>query len=415
VLPQTIAVDMTPVLPGGENGGAKHFAIELVRRLAARAPRVRFVVLTQSASHAELERLDAPNVERRCVVGPAASAFRRRIFAAASPVAALLRGAPRRFMARLGYRLHVRTKRRRPGLLRDAGVGLLYCPFTAPTYREPGIATVCTVYDLQYRAYPRFFSIEDATQREMAFAEACREATALAAISDYTRRCAIENGCEAAKVRTIALRLASPAAPEVDGSAVASRTGVVPGRFLLYPANFWPHKNHEVLLEAFTIAAAGGLAADMRLVCTGSPGPRRDAVMRRAASLGIGERVSFPGYLAHGELIALMARCAGVVFPSLYEGFGIAIVEAMACAVPVACSDAAALPEVAGDAALRFDPASPRAIADAILALAGDEALRARLVEAGRRRAEPFRDADRMADEYLAMFESAYERAAAAR
>jgi glycosyltransferase involved in cell wall biosynthesis len=117
--------------------------------------------------------------------------------------------------------------------------------------------------------------------------------------------------------------------------------------FLLYPARRWPHKNHARLFEAMS------LLPGPRLVLTGYEGPVPDGV----ESLG---RVSYD------ELASLYRRAAAVVFPSLYEGFGQPPLEAMACGCPVACSDAASLPEVVGDAARLFDPTSAEAIAAAV-------------------------------------------------
>ena len=94
--------------------------------------------------------------------------------------------------------------------------------------------------------------------------------------------------------------------------------------------------------------------------------------------------VLFPGYLANAELLALVTNSAGVIFPSLYEGFGLPVVEAMATGVPVACSNVTSLPEVAGDAAILFDPRVPEDIAHAMISLAQDKELD-RPVGAGRR------------------------------
>jgi hypothetical protein len=177
---------------------------------------------------------------------------------------------------------------------------------------------------------------------------------------------------------------------------------------LIFPANFWKHKNHEMLLTAFGMACADGrLPADIKLVCTGAPGARQEWLKSAASGMELGDRVVFPGYLPNAELAALISSCIGVVFPSLYEGFGLPVLEAMAAQVPVACSNTTSLPEVAADAAVMFDPRVPSQIAEAMIGLVTDEALRVRLVEAGRSRVAEFADSKRMADEYWELFQFA--------
>ncbi len=408
----TIAIDLTPVLPGGENGGAKVLALRLVPALAALAPRTRFIVLTQAASHAELAALDAPNVERRQVIGAAAAEARSSVFASAGKVLRAMPAPVRAWAGRLGYGLHQRLKRRgATASLHGLGVQLLFCPFTAPTFREAGIPTVCTVNDVQHRAYPQFFEPEDAMQRDRAFLDACRHATLLTAISDFSRQETIAfGGVDPSRVVTVAPRVAAVREAAVPEEMVR-RHGLEPGRYFLYPANFWPHKNHELLLTAYGMAARAGLG-DVKLLCTGAPGRRRDFLVRAAEHFGLAGRVIFPGFVAEGELDALLAGARALVFPSLFEGFGIPVVEAMARGVPVACSNVTALPEVAGDAALLFDPRSPGKLAEALVAIAHDAGLRERLAGAGRRRAALFVGVERMARDYWAVFEQCVARAA---
>jgi glycosyltransferase involved in cell wall biosynthesis len=116
--------------------------------------------------------------------------------------------------------------------------------------------------------------------------------------------------------------------------------------FLLYPANRWPHKNHETLFQALE------LLPDYRLVLTGYDGP-------------VPEGVDSPGRVGADELVDLYRRAAALVFPSRYEGFGQPVLEALACGCPVACSDLPPLREVAGDAAVYFEPHEPESIAAA--------------------------------------------------
>ena len=406
-----IAVDLTPVLPGGENGGAKIFVLELLRRLAEMAPQTQFVLLTQAASHGELDTLDRPNMRRLMVVGPVvANTLRPRLLGLATRLLPHFPARLRGVVNRLGYKLNTALKRGGSGaLLRDMGVDLLFCPFTAPTYFEPGIPTVCTIYDLQYKTYPEFFAAEDVAHREHTFIEACRRAAALTAISDYSRDAAVTHGSlDPARIRTIHLRMAQRIAPGVEhDKAILDRLGLAPQRYLVYPANFWKHKNHEMLHTAFGIACHDGLAADIKLVCTGTPGARQAWLMNAARTMNLGDRILFPGYLPNAELAALMANCTGVVFPSLYEGFGLPVIEAMAAGVPVACSNTTSLPEVAAEAAILFDPRVPTQMAQAIISLVENDALRARLIQAGLQRAAEFSDTERMTREYWGLFQYA--------
>jgi glycosyltransferase involved in cell wall biosynthesis len=400
----SIAVDLTPVLPGGENGGAKLLAMELVRRLAAAHPATRFTLLTQAATHDELAPLETPNVRRVMVVGPQASAGRARLASGSARVLAALPTPMRRAAARAGHAAHRRMQRAAArGPMRGERFDLLFCPFTAPTYRMHGTPAVCTLYDLQYRAHPELFAVEDAAQRAGAFAAACRHAAAIAPISDFSRAAAVAAGADPSRTRTIQPRLARSAAGTRDPGLLA-RLGLAAGRYLIYPANFWRHKNHEMLLAAFAMARASGLADDVRLVCTGSPGARQAWIREASHRAGLGESVVLPGYVTPGELDALVADAGALVFPSLYEGFGLPVIDAMASGVPVACADGTGLAETAGGAALLFDPRTPDAIAGATLAIMSDADLRARLVAAGARRGAEFADGARMADEYWQLF-----------
>src|SRR5216684_2146265 len=207
---RTILVDLTPVLPGGENGGAKVFVIELLRRLAERAPQTQFVLLTQSSAHTELAALDSANVRRLMVLdsgGPAAARPQRT--GKFSRILAVIPGRLVRAARRVGHSLLARSRRNESrSALSDLDVDLLFCPFTAPTYFKLNIPTVCVIYDLQYKAYPQFFAPGDIAQRDHTFKEAIRRSNALAAISDYSRNAAMaEAKLDPAKIKTIHLHI----------------------------------------------------------------------------------------------------------------------------------------------------------------------------------------------------------------
>jgi glycosyltransferase involved in cell wall biosynthesis len=408
---RTIVVDLTPVLPGGENGGAKVFVLELLRRLAERAPQTQFVLLTRASAHEELAALDGKNVRRLMVLGaggpPAMRSLATKMF---SRVLVHLPGRLRRVAGRLVYAVLTASKRSGSGtLLRDLNADLLFCPFTAPTYFELNIPTVCIIYDLQYKTYPEFFAPEDVAHRGRTFAEAARRSTLLAAISDYSRDVAIAEGkLDPTRIKTIHLHISRHSLRNAArDETILGRLQLVTGKYLIYPANFWKHKNHEMLLTAFGIARRCGLAEDIRLVCTGAPGARQQWLKQAAQGLGLEKHILFPGYLANAELLALVTSSAGIIFPSLYEGFGLPVIEAMATSVPVACSNVTSLPEVAGEAAILFDPRIPDEIAQAMISLAHDKELTARLVRTGEARAASFSDSRLMAEQYWELFRHA--------
>ena len=406
---RTIVVDLTPVLPGGENGGAKVFVLELLRRLAERAPKTQFVLLTQASAHQELAVLDRDNVRRVMVAGAGGRLGMRSLATKMySRVLAHLPGRLRRAAGRLGHALLTASKRSGSAtLLQDLNADLLFCPFTAPTYFELNIPTVCIIYDLQYKTYPEFFAPEDVAHRGRTFTEAVRRSTVLVAISDYSRDVAIAAAkLDPARIKTIHLHISRHSLRNAArDETVLGRMQLTAGRYLIYPANFWKHKNHEMLLTAFGIARHSGLADDIRLVCTGAPGARQQWLKQAARGLGLEQHVLFPGYLANAELLALMTNSAGMIFPSLYEGFGLPVIEAMATGVPVACSNVTSLPEVAGEAAILFDPRIPEQIAQAMISLAHDKETTARLVRNGEARAASFSDSALMAEQYWELFQ----------
>jgi glycosyltransferase involved in cell wall biosynthesis len=148
-----------------------------------------------------------------------------------------------------------------------------------------------------------------------------------------------------------------------------------------------PHKNLLALIGALARIPAHGRPL---LVLPGYPTAHEHELRERALSLGVMEDLRFPAWVSPEELEGLWAVAEAFVFPSLYEGFGLPVLEAMARGVPVACSDSSSLPEVAGEAALLFDPRSEEAIAQALERLLGDERLRERLRALGLARAGQF-------------------------
>ena len=215
------------------------------------------------------------------------------------------------------------------------------------TIRIPPVSapSAITLHDVQHLDLPQLFSRGERAFRSQAYHRSARSARLVIVPSAFVRDRAVELlGLDQQKIRVIH--------HGIDHERFSP--GDEPREpFLLYPARPWPHKNHACLYEAFALMRAE--RPELRLVLTG--GGHTGAVPDGVETLG---NVSLD------ELVSLYRRASALVFPSLYEGFGLPPLEAMACGCPVACSAAASLPEVCGDAARYFAPDDPEEIAAAV-------------------------------------------------
>ena len=171
---------------------------------------------------------------------------------------------------------------------------------------------------------------------------------------------------------------------------VAARYGLPP-RYVLAVGTLEPRKNLTTLLEAFArLRRDGAVDADLRLVLAGARGWLDEPIFATVRSLGLEDAVRFTGFVDDDDLPAVYSGAALFVFPSLHEGFGLPLLEAMACGVPVVTSNVSSMPEVAGDAATLVDPRDGEGLAAAIARSLRDAPLRGRLREAGIARARQF-------------------------
>jgi glycosyltransferase involved in cell wall biosynthesis len=224
---------------------------------------------------------------------------------------------------------------------------LVHYPLTVPV---PNIKapSVVTLHDLQHRDLPDFFGPGRRSFRRVAYDRAAKGAAAVVVTSEFVRERAVELlALDPAGVHVIPLGIDHEVFRPGDDEREP---------FVLYPARPWPHKNHVRLLEAF--AALRGTRPQLRLVLTGGGLDRLDPLPDGVSRLGV---------VSPERLASLYRRAACLAFPSLYEGFGLPPLEAMACACPVAASRAGAIPETCGDAAVLFDPEDVDSIAAGIL------------------------------------------------
>lgn len=257
-----------------------------------------------------------------------------------------------------------------------------------------GIATVVLVADLQHLVYPAFFDARERELRAAASTAVARSAHHIVTISEFSRQKIMSLlGVEGSRVSCSYLA-ADPAFDRRPSAAerdrVLARHGLAGERYLLLPAQVWPHKNHETVIEALGKLLAAGREVPL-LVSTGAnASPFARDLMERVSRSAVGSRVRFLGLCPHEELPALYAGADALVFCSLYEGFGMPLLEAMRMDCPVIASTTTSVPEVSGDAAVLVDPTDADAIASAIVRVSGDHSLRSQLVAKGRARAETF-------------------------
>jgi glycosyltransferase involved in cell wall biosynthesis len=233
--------------------------------------------------------------------------------------------------------------------LRTSGLDAIHFPLSImlPPLDSPPAAT--TVLDVQHEVFPEFFSRAELAYRRRVYGWTVRRSRIVITISEHARAALVDRlALDPESVRAIHLA--------VDHERFRP-DGRSRRHFLLYPANAWPHKNHTRLFEAFT--AVRRERPGLRLVLTGAAHDR----------LSLPDGAESRGHVSLDELVVLYRSAAALVYPSLYEGFGIPCVEAMACGCPVAASDVASLPEVCGDAAVYFDPLDAESIAEAMRAV----------------------------------------------
>jgi glycosyltransferase involved in cell wall biosynthesis len=164
----------------------------------------------------------------------------------------------------------------------------------------------------------------------------------------------------------------------------------LPARYLLFVGTLEPRKNLTTLLHAYAMLRAEGRGEDLKLVVAGRMGWLYSDIFKAVKSLALAEEVIFTGFVDDDDLPDLYRGASLFVFPSLYEGFGLPILEAMASGVPVVTSDTASMPEVAGDAAILVDPHNPRAVAEAMAQVLAEDTLREALAQKGLARARRF-------------------------
>lgn len=356
-----VGLDLLYLVPG-ETGGTETYARRLVPELAAARPGIRLVAFARAELAAELDAepwCDGLEVLRI----PTPRAGRPGQVAAEQ---ALLPAAARR-----------------------ARVDILHGLANTVPAVVPGAASVVTIHDLIHRRFPETHAGILGRGLRALVALAARRADRIVTLSEAGRRDIVELlGVDPARIDVVPNGPgADPEAAPAEADALRERLALGPGPIVLSVSAKRPHKNLGRLIDAL---ARLDRDPPPELVIPGYRTAHEAELAGRARAAGVRERVHLPGWLAGAELEGLYRHATCLAFPSLAEGFGLPVLEAMRRGLPVACSRTSAVPEVGGDAALYFDPESVEDIAGALRRLLSDEGLRADLARRGRERARRF-------------------------
>lgn len=286
---------------------------------------------------------------------------------------------------------------------RDA-LDVLHMSYNAPLRLPPACALVVTIHDISFEHHPEWFPAGLRWFLKASVRRSARAAQEIIAVSEWCRADLIQTyGIEPERVwvtHEAASEAFHPNVPRPDAIRKKYNTGE---HFILAVGNVQPRKNHLRLLQAFALARARGMSSH-KLVLAGQAHWHADEVLEYARALG--DAVVWTGYVPDADLPMLYNAAEMFCYPSLFEGFGLPVLEAMACGVPVLASNVTAIPEIAGEAAYLTDPYNVEALAQALYVFARDAQTRDTWRERGLARVKQFSWA-RTADRTVAVYERA--------
>jgi glycosyltransferase involved in cell wall biosynthesis len=296
----------------------------------------------------------------------------------------------------LFIRLLCRLQVIRPPVLKELAahpVDVLHYPGTTIDQLEIEIPCILTLHDIQQEYFPEFFLRKELARRRRTYEASAQKARHIITDTEFTKNSLVEKyGLSPQKITTIHFGV-NPMFNVVVNPTLVSQVREryqLPEQFIFFPANPWPHKNHRRLFEALKIVREKYGHQKCQLVLSGVFPEGQGRLRAVIAELGLSGVIHVLGYIPYDDLPGLYAAATMLVFPSLFEGFGIPLLEAMACGCPIVSANTTSLPEVAGDAAVLVNPYNVEEIAEAIHTVLQDESLRLNLKTRGLERVKYF-------------------------
>lgn len=268
---------------------------------------------------------------------------------------------------------------------------VLLCQYWAPFF-YPRERLVVIIHDVGHRYYPEHFTFRQWLKLESAISMSTHRAKRIITDSDFSKRTIVQSyGVPPERVIVIPLGVDKAffrTTTKQETERVIRRLGL-PSDYILYIGNLMPRKNITGLIRAYHILKHK-YAIPHNLVIVGQKRWMTKEIFDCAHSSGVYQNIFFTGYIPWKDLPAIYTGATLHVLPSLFEGFGITVLESMACGTPVAAANATSIPEVAGDAAVLFDPRNPEDISEKIYSVINDSILYKSLIDRGRRRSDMF-------------------------
>jgi glycosyltransferase involved in cell wall biosynthesis len=276
-----------------------------------------------------------------------------------------------------------------PWQTRRDRLDVFHSQYTIPPFAKCKMVT--TIHDLAFAHFPEFFPLSQKLWFKTFMLSSARRADHIITVSEHSKQDIVQTyGIPADKITVTYCSVGKEFSPQGKDRAIeeSARRYGIEGDFILYVGRLQARKNLCRLVDAFAQIRKAG--SRHKLLLVGKPDFMFQALSSRIQDLGLQETVLMPGYVPTEDLPSLYSAADVFVYPSIYEGFGLPVLEAMACGVPVITSRGSSLEEVAGGAALIIDPFDERSIANALMGVLQDPDLRLRLRQAGLERSKCF-------------------------
>lgn len=323
-----IIIDVVALDRDGRAGGVTWFTTELINGLAAHN-NIRIIAL---CTHKNLEFLKehlSKNVVFECIDNEC----KRNLIT-------------HRLAKKIENNIYVNK------LVKKYQTDIFFCPFGVINYKVRKTNVVSVILDVQHEFYPEFFAKKELIARKLIYKYIAHTAKRVVCISEYTK----DTFCERYKydrAHADVIYIAVQERFEDCDERILNKLSLDKNQYVLYPANCWAHKNHERLLHAFEKSADNN---SLKLVLTGNMFGKEEQLMSCVSEEGVRKRTVVAGYVDEAEMCALLKNCRGLIFPSMFEGFGIPVVEAMQHYKPIACSNTTSLPEIGCSSIFYFNP-----------------------------------------------------------